>query len=65
VPEADRVLETERVIGFFDWYPVGPGHLLLIPKQQMAAWCEQPGGLTAPSQEPRGSPFATIAMEAS
>ena len=40
VPEADRVLESERVIGFFDRYPVGPGHLLLIPKRHVATWFE-------------------------
>ncbi len=40
IPKADRVLETEHVIGFFDRYPVGPGHLLLIPRRHVPTWFE-------------------------
>ena len=38
IVEADRLIETDLVIGFFDRYPVSPGHLLLIPRRHVASW---------------------------
>ena len=38
IPESDRVIETELLIGFFDRYPVNPGHLLLVPRRHIASW---------------------------
>jgi diadenosine tetraphosphate (Ap4A) HIT family hydrolase len=40
IPEADRLIETELVIGFFDRYPVSPGHTLLVPRRHVATWFE-------------------------
>lgn len=38
-PPADRVfLETEAVVGFWDSYPVSPGHALLVPRRHVADW---------------------------
>ena len=38
VAESDRVLETELLIGFFDRFPVNPGHLLLITRRHVETW---------------------------
>lgn len=38
IPEAERVIETDDVIGFFDRYPASPGHLLLVPRRHVATW---------------------------
>lgn len=38
IPKPDRLIETDLVIGFFDRYPVSPGHLLLIPRRHVANW---------------------------
>lgn len=38
IPECDRLINTELVIGFFDHYPVSPGHLLLVPRRHVADW---------------------------
>ncbi len=40
VPEAERIIETDLVIGFDDRFPVSPGHVLLIPKRHVATWFE-------------------------
>ena len=38
IPESERVIETNDVIGFFDHYPASPGHLLLVPRRHVATW---------------------------
>jgi diadenosine tetraphosphate (Ap4A) HIT family hydrolase len=38
IAEADRVIDTRDVIGFFDLYPVTPGHLLLVTRRHVATW---------------------------
>jgi diadenosine tetraphosphate (Ap4A) HIT family hydrolase len=38
IPEADRVVERELVVGFFDRYPASPGHLLLVPRRHVDTW---------------------------
>ncbi len=38
IPEPDRVIKNDLVIGFFDRYPVNPGHLLLVPRRHIASW---------------------------
>jgi len=40
IPESDRLIETDHVIGFFDRYPVSPGHLLLVTRRHVANWFE-------------------------
>jgi diadenosine tetraphosphate (Ap4A) HIT family hydrolase len=40
IPEADRVIDTDDVIGLFDLYPVTPGHLLLVTRRHVATWFE-------------------------
>ncbi len=40
VPEGDRILENELVIGFFDRFPVSPGHVLLVTRRHVASWFE-------------------------
>ena len=40
IPEEGRVIETDLVIGFFDRYPVSPGHVLLVPRRHVANWFE-------------------------
>lgn len=38
IPKTDRTIETDLLIGFFDRYPVNPGHLLLVPRRHIASW---------------------------
>ena len=38
VAESDRVIETELLIGFFDRFPVNPGHLLLVTRRHVETW---------------------------
>ena len=40
IPASDLLIETELVIGFFDRYPVSPGHMLLVPRRHVATWFE-------------------------
>jgi len=44
VPEGDRVLETARVIGFFDRYPAGSGALLsrVLSSAACGSWSGRP-----------------------
>ncbi len=38
-PDPDRVfLETDRILGLWDKYPVSPGHALLVPRRHVAGW---------------------------
>lgn len=45
---ADRVLETEDVVGFLDVRPVFKGHTLLVPRQHIATLSELPEPLMVP-----------------
>jgi len=38
VAESDRVIETELLVGFFDRFPVCPGHLLLVTRRHVETW---------------------------
>lgn len=38
VAESDRVIETELLVGFFDRFPVSPGHLLLVTRRHVETW---------------------------
>ena len=38
LPESDRLLEAELLFGFFDRYPVSPGHFLLVPRRHVETW---------------------------
>jgi diadenosine tetraphosphate (Ap4A) HIT family hydrolase len=41
--EKSRILiENEYAIGFFDGYPISPGHALVIPKKHVASFFELP-----------------------
>lgn len=40
IPESDHVIETDVLIGFFDRYPVSPGHMLLVPRRHVGNWFE-------------------------
>jgi hypothetical protein len=38
-PPADRTfLDGRLVVGFWDRYPVSPGHALLVPRRHVASW---------------------------
>ena len=40
-PAADRLFHLgENVLGIWDFYPVSPGHALLVPKRHIASWFE-------------------------
>ena len=38
IPESDRIIETALLIGFYDRYPVGTGHMLLVPRRHVENW---------------------------
>ena len=38
IPESDRILNTDLIFGFFDRYPVSPGHFLLVPRRHVESW---------------------------
>ena len=38
IPASDRLLETDLLLGFFDRYPVSPGHFLLAPRRHVETW---------------------------
>ena len=38
IPEPDRVINSDLVFGFFDHYPVNPGHVLLVPRRHVESW---------------------------
>ena len=38
IPISDHVIETDLLIGFFDRYPVSPGHMLLVPRRHIENW---------------------------
>jgi len=38
IPESDRLLKTDLLFGFFDSYPVSPGHFLLVPRRHVETW---------------------------
>lgn len=38
IPAPDRVINSDLVLGFFDRYPVSPGHLLLVPCRHVETW---------------------------
>ncbi len=49
--EADRVLETEHVVGFLDVRPVFKGHTLLVPREHVVTLPDLPASLRDPFLE--------------
>ena len=43
IDESKRLIETPLLIGFFDRYPVNPGHLLLVPRRHVESWFDATG----------------------
>lgn len=49
--EAERVLETEQVVGFLDHRPVFKGHVLLVPRLHVVTLPDLPAELRGPFLE--------------
>ena len=48
---AQRVLETEHLVGFLDVRPVFKGHVLLVPREHVATLSDLPASLRDPFLE--------------
>ncbi len=56
-PPRERVFfRGERVLAFWDAFPVAPGHALIIPTRHVASWFDAtPGEACATSSPPGGT----------
>jgi histidine triad (HIT) family protein len=61
--EAERVLETEDVVGFLDHRPVFKGHVLLVPRLHVVTLPDLPADLRDPFLE-AAQVLAAVVVEA-
>ena len=61
--DAERVLETDHLVGFLDTRPVFKGHVLLVPREHVETLPDLPAALRDPFLE-AGQRLATAMVEA-